>query len=243
MPSLSTKERKAKFNANDLIFRKKFNLPSGTLLPAEYNSAESITNKYRFFLTKSNQTVIFSNRPKNLFLKILSKKYMMIKKINDKIKGLKNVLNEVKNTRTIKRARNKWNKKWNKKKVKYVRWWNKRYIRKVRCRFNSFNKEMQFFWKSYEYDSIEKERELRILAKERINEIKALKEKAENNDNELLDDLLNAKNPIPKLLTGLEYEKKDTLHNIAVLKSKLIKLEILPELIILIYVILKVTRT
>ena len=32
---------------------------------------------------------------------------MMIKKINDKIKGLKNVLNEVKNTRTIKRARNK----------------------------------------------------------------------------------------------------------------------------------------
>ena len=49
MPSLSTKDRKAKFNANDLIFRKKFNLPSGTLLPAEYNSAESITNKYRFF--------------------------------------------------------------------------------------------------------------------------------------------------------------------------------------------------
>ena len=34
MPSLSTKERKAKFNTDDLIFRKKFNLPSGTLLSA-----------------------------------------------------------------------------------------------------------------------------------------------------------------------------------------------------------------
>ena len=32
---------------------------------------------------------------------------MMIKKIKDKIKGLKNILNEVKNTRLIKRARNK----------------------------------------------------------------------------------------------------------------------------------------
>ena len=45
--SLSIKERKAKFNANDLIFRKKFNLPSGTLLSAEYSFTEcnSVTNK------------------------------------------------------------------------------------------------------------------------------------------------------------------------------------------------------
>ena len=33
----------------------------------------------------------------------------------------------------------------------------------------------EFFEKSYEYDSIKKERELRILAKERINEIKRLR--------------------------------------------------------------------
>ena len=64
MLSLSTKERKAKFNTDDLVFRKKFNLPSGTLLPAErssteYNSAESITNKYKLFGTKSKQTVNF----------------------------------------------------------------------------------------------------------------------------------------------------------------------------------------
>ena len=88
----------------------------------------------------------------------------------------------------------------------------------------------KFFLKPYEYDSIEKEQELRILAKERINEIKRLKEEAENNKAELLDDLLDGENKICKLLTDLEYEKKNnTLHNIAVLEWKLIKLEISPK--------------
>ena len=41
MPSPSTKERKAKFNTDDLIFRKKSNL-SG-YFDIEYNSAESLT--------------------------------------------------------------------------------------------------------------------------------------------------------------------------------------------------------
>ena len=41
MPSLSIKERKAKFNTDDLIFRKKSNL-SG-YFDIEYNSAESLT--------------------------------------------------------------------------------------------------------------------------------------------------------------------------------------------------------
>ena len=51
--SLPTKEIKANFDTDDLIFRKKFNLSSGTLLSlssyidnergsAEYNSAESL---------------------------------------------------------------------------------------------------------------------------------------------------------------------------------------------------------
>ena len=83
MPSLSTKERKADFNNNDLIFRKKFNLPSGTLLSAErssneYNSAESLTNKYRLSGTKSKQAVNFSNIPKKPFPLTPSKKYIMI---------------------------------------------------------------------------------------------------------------------------------------------------------------------
>ena len=65
----------------------------------------------------------------------------------------------------------------------------------------------KYFLKPYEYDSIEKEQELRILAKERINEIKRLKEEAENNKDELLDDLLEGENKTFKLLTDLEYEK------------------------------------
>ena len=59
MPSLSIKERKAKLNADNLIFRKESNLSSGTLLSLssyldiEYNSAESLANKYKLFGTKS----------------------------------------------------------------------------------------------------------------------------------------------------------------------------------------------
>ena len=87
----------------------------------------------------------------------------------------------------------------------------------------------KFFEKPYEYNSIEKERELRILAKEKKNETERLKEEAENNRDELSNDLLDRENKIFKLLTNLEYEKHDALNDIAVLESKLIKLEISPE--------------
>ena len=65
MPSLATKERKAKFNTDDLIFRKESTLPSGTLLSAEYNSAESLTN---FSELNQNKQLIFQIYQKNLFL-------------------------------------------------------------------------------------------------------------------------------------------------------------------------------
>ena len=42
MSSLSTKEKKVKFNTDDLIFRKKSNLSS--YFDIEYSSAESLTN-------------------------------------------------------------------------------------------------------------------------------------------------------------------------------------------------------
>ena len=41
----------------------------------------------------------------------------------------------------------------------------------------------------------------------------------------MLDHLLDGKNNFSKLLTDLEYEKHDALNGIAVLESKLIKLE------------------
>ena len=75
----------------------------------------------------------------------------------------------------------------------------------------------------------EKERELRLSTKEKINKIEGLKEEVENNEDELLDYLLDGETKVSKLLTDLEYEKIETLHNITVLESKLIKLEISPE--------------
>ena len=99
-------------------------------------------NKYKRFGTKLKQTVHFSNISKKPFPSTASKKYIMIEEFKDVIKGLKFIINEIKKTRTIERTRNKWNKKWDKKKVKYVRWWNKRYIRKSRCRFNNFSSKM-----------------------------------------------------------------------------------------------------
>ena len=76
--------------------------------------------------------------------------------------------------------------------------------------------------------ALKKEREWSILAiiiKKRINEIKRLKEEVKNNEDKLLD----SETKISKLLTDLEYAKNDTVHNIVVLKLKLIKLKISPE--------------
>ena len=103
MLNLPTKERKAKVNNDDLIYRKKFSLPFGSLPSAEcssieYNSAEllkSLTNKYKLFGTKSKQTVNFFNIPNKPFPLTPSKKYIMIEEFNDELKSLKNILNEI----------------------------------------------------------------------------------------------------------------------------------------------------
>ena len=62
------------------------------------------------------------------------------------------------------------------------------------------------------------------LREQEINKTEGLNEKVE-----LLDYLLEGEIKVSKLLTDLEYEKIETLHNIMVLESKLIKLEISPE--------------
>ena len=96
MSSLSKKERTVKFNTDDLIFRKKFNLSSS--FGIEYNSAESLTKKYKLFGTKSKRTINFLAP---------SKKYIMIEEFKDELRNLKNILNEIKKTGTIERARKK----------------------------------------------------------------------------------------------------------------------------------------
>ena len=79
--------------------------------------------------------------------------------------------------------------------------------------------------KPYEYNSIKKERKLRVLAKKRTNEKERLKEEVKSNEDKLLD----GETKIFNLSTDLKYEKHNTLHNIVELESKLIKLEISSE--------------
>ena len=67
-----------------MIFRKRFNLPSGALL-----FAESLTKI-------SKQTVNFSNIPKKPFPLTPSKKYLMIEEFKDELKSLKKIFNEIK---------------------------------------------------------------------------------------------------------------------------------------------------
>ena len=86
----------------------------------------------------------------------------MIEEFKDELKGLKNILNEIKKPETIERKREKWNKKWNKRKTEYAGWWNKRYLRKFRWKFNDFRTKMYFLWKPHDF---EKERDLRLSAK------------------------------------------------------------------------------
>ena len=71
---------------------------------------------------------------------------------------------------------------------------------------------------SAECSFVEKERELRILAKEKVNETERLKKEAENNKDKLLGHLLDGENKIFKLLTDLEYEKHDAWNDVAVLE-------------------------
>ena len=96
MSSLSTKERKAEFNTDDLIFRKKSNL--SRYADIEYSSAELLTNKYKLFGTKSKRTI-------NSL--VPSKKYIRIGEFKDEQRDLKNILNEIRKTGTVERTRNK----------------------------------------------------------------------------------------------------------------------------------------
>ena len=74
----------------------------------EYNSIESLTNKYKFFRTKSKRTINYL-APSN--------KYIIIEEFQDELRDLKNISNEIK-TRTFERTWNKWNEKWKTNKTK-----------------------------------------------------------------------------------------------------------------------------
>ena len=71
-------------------------------------------------------------------------------------------------------------------------------------------------------DSYEDEINLRLEAKEKINEVERLKKELRDKE----DILLTIKTKFSKILTDLEYEKEDILHDIMISQSKLRKLGI-----------------
>ena len=86
--SQTTKERKAKFN--DLIFRENLsikNKPTNTFF-------SDPVNEYKLLGTKSKQKVNFLKMSLSL---APSKKYAMIEEFKHRLKGLKNILNEINN--------------------------------------------------------------------------------------------------------------------------------------------------
>ena len=74
-----------------------------------------LMNKFKQVPKKSSSLRLFKKskerKAKNLSFLTPSKKYILIEEFTDEIKGLKNILNEIKKTRFIKRTRNKRNKK------------------------------------------------------------------------------------------------------------------------------------
>ena len=135
----------------------------------------------------------------------------MIEEFKDEIKGLKNILTEIEKTRTI---------EINEKKNETQRMLNmlddeiNNILGKLNVDLATLGLKCEFFEKRIECNSIKMERNLRILAKKRINGIKSLKEEAKNKEDKLLD----GETKIFKLLTDLEYEEHDALHNIALLE-------------------------
>ena len=75
------------------------------------------------------------------------RKYTMIEEFKDELKDLKNILKKINKTKTIKRTINKWDKK----KVKYTRWWNRQYLREVRCDLTILKLRCRFYEKPHDF--------------------------------------------------------------------------------------------
>ena len=90
------------------------------LFSSSYVDIESTNPVFSDLMNKYEQAQK-ERKAKNTSFLTPSKKYIMVEEFKDELKSFKNILNEIKKTRIIKRTRNKRNKKRDKKKVKYAR--------------------------------------------------------------------------------------------------------------------------
>ena len=145
----------------------------------------------------------------------------MIEEFKDELKDLKNILNEIKELELLRKQGINELKNETKRKLKMLDDEVSDTFKKLDVNLTTLELRNFFCKKPYNF---EKER-IKTINK-RGNKIKRLKEEVENNMDELLDHLFGGETNIFKQLSDLEYEKEETLHNIAVLELKLIKLGI-----------------
>ena len=91
-------------------------------------------SEYKFVGTKSKQTVDFS---KMSFSLAPSKKYTLIEKFENELKGSQNILHEIKKLELLREQEMKEIKNETKRKLNMLE-----DVRKIRCRFNDFRTKM-----------------------------------------------------------------------------------------------------
>ena len=148
-----------------------------------------------------------------------------IEEFRNQLKDLKNILNEIKKLELLRQQEINEIKNETERQLSMLNDEMSNVLDRLEVNLTTVELRRRFYEKPHES---EKERELRLSTKEKINEIKGLKEEVEDNKEELLDCLLDGESKISKLLTDLKYEKHGALHDITILESKLKTLEILP---------------
>ena len=151
----------------------------------------------------------------------LSKKYIMTEEFKNELKSFKNTLNEIQKLESLKEQE-----------INEIK-------NDAKRKLNMLDDEKSNISENLDVDLttlilrckilkiFERERELGLSAKEKINKIERLKEEVKNNEDKSLDGEIR----FIKLSTDLEYEKNDALlHNNVALESKLTKLELSLEL-------------
>ena len=221
MLSLSTKERKAMFNKPS-----NYSIPLWSWIDTESTDTffSDLENKYKLLGTKSKQIPKMSlSLELSKKLKVDKLRNTMITELEDELKDLKNILNKIKELELLREQEINEIKNEAKRKLNMLDNDINDTLEKVDVNVTTLKVRCRFCEKLHNF---EEERELKLSAKEKRKERKRLKEEVKNNKDDVLDLLLVCKTKISKLLTDLEYEKHNALHDITILESRLIKLGI-----------------
>ena len=181
-----------------LSIKSNYPIPLSSWIDAESTNTffSDLENEYKLLGTKSKI-------PKKHLFSTPSKKDTMIEKFRNvkKIKWNKKI-------KIIKKTRNKWNKNGTRRKLNILDDEISNILEKLDVNLTTLKLRCKFCKNPYDF---KKERELRLSAEEKINEIERLKEKAENNRDKSVDYLLFGENNLSKLLVDLQYERQKNI--------------------------------